>query len=228
MTVCRQGGEALPCDPYSALADGAARDVELVVGHNRDEFRLFLAMVGQLGKATTEQTSKMLRVLGPGDDPEGAYRAAFPGASEATLFELVQSDWLFRIPSLRLAEGQIAGGGQAHLYEMTYPAPGNRLLGSCHGLDVYLTFGVFGASDVSRMLYGDEAPAEARKLSAWWRRAWTAFAASGDPGWPAFDALSRSTCVIDIEPSTTAYPEEVSRRLWQAHNFDPLPLTTGL
>lgn len=37
---------------------------------------------------------------------------------------MVRSDWLFRMPSVHLAEAQLAAGGPAHLYELTWPAPG--------------------------------------------------------------------------------------------------------
>jgi para-nitrobenzyl esterase len=216
-------GEVLPRSPWEALADGAARDVSLIVGHNRDECRLFLFFAGQLGKASDEAASEMLRVMGPGADPEGAYRAALPDASAALLYERVQSDWLFRMPSLRLAEAQIAGGGTAHVYELTYSALTNGgALGACHGLDVPLVFGVFGG--LGAMLLGPRPSAEVRALSACWRRAWTSFARSGDPGWPAYDLAQRTTCVIDVEPTIAAYPEEISRRLWGEYVFDTLPL----
>jgi para-nitrobenzyl esterase len=216
-------GEVLPCSPWRALADGAARDVRLIVGHNRDECRLFLFFAGRLGKASDEQAREMLRLMGPGSEPERAYRGALPDASAALLYERVQSDWLFRMPSLRLAEAQIAGGGRAHVYELTYSAlTGGGALGACHGLDVPLVFGVFGG--LGTMLLGPRPSAEVRALSAWWRRAWTTFARSGDPGWPAYDLERRSTCVIDAEPTVAAYPEEVSRRLWQESVFDTLPL----
>jgi para-nitrobenzyl esterase len=39
-------GEVLPTSPWTGLAAGAARDVPLIVGHNRDEWRLFLVMGG--------------------------------------------------------------------------------------------------------------------------------------------------------------------------------------
>ncbi len=39
-------GEVLPADPWTALAAGAARDVRLLVGHTRDEWRLFLVEMG--------------------------------------------------------------------------------------------------------------------------------------------------------------------------------------
>ena len=36
-------GDVLPATPWQALADGAGRDVDLLVGHTRDEHRLFTA-----------------------------------------------------------------------------------------------------------------------------------------------------------------------------------------
>jgi para-nitrobenzyl esterase len=105
----------LPAPPWDALAAGAGRDVALVVGHNRDEARLFLALAGELGTVTDEQAAFALRVWGPDPDSERAYRAAYPDASAERLYELVQSDRVFRMPSVRVAEAQVAGGGQAHL-----------------------------------------------------------------------------------------------------------------
>ncbi|MDQ1033026.1 hypothetical protein QF035_010608 [Streptomyces umbrinus] len=43
-------GDVLPATPWEALAGGAARDMELIAGHNRDEFRLFLMIEGPLGQ----------------------------------------------------------------------------------------------------------------------------------------------------------------------------------
>ena len=218
-------GEVLPRSPWRALADGAAREVELIVGHTRDEYRLFLGFAGQLGKITEEQAGEMLRAMGPGSDPEGAYRAALPEASAELLYERVQSDWLFRMPSLRLAEAHVGAGGSAHVYDLTYAAPANGgALGACHGMDVSLTFGVFDRLGLGGMLFGPDVPPEAEAISAWWRRAWTNFATTGDPGWPGYDTARRSTCVIDVEPTTAAYPEEVSRQLWEQEVFDTLPL----
>jgi para-nitrobenzyl esterase len=215
-------GEVLPCTPWQALAAGAGRDVDLLVGHNRDEFRLFLAIGGLLGTIGEEQASWALRTFGPGPDGERAYRAAFPEATPGELFERVQTDWLFNVPSLRLAEAQLAGGGPAHVYELTWPAPGG--LGACHGLDIPLLFGTFEA-DLGMLLFaGSEVPAEARELSARFRSSWTAFARTGDPGWPAYDDRKRLVQVLDAAPEVVPYPEEASRRLWEGHEFTELPL----
>ena len=55
---------------------------------------------------------------------------------------------------------------------------------------------------------------EAARLASRVRGAWTAFAATGNPGWPAYDELERRTWIIDTEPAVAIYPEEASRRLW--------------
>ncbi|MFI7708385.1 carboxylesterase/lipase family protein [Nonomuraea sp. NPDC049480] len=214
-------GEVLPATPWQALADGTGRDIELIVGHNRDEYRLFVAFGGLLGQVVEEQATTALRVFAP--DGGRAYREAFPGAAAGELFELVQSDWLFRMPSLHLAQAQAAGGGRAHLYELTWPAPGlGGVLGACHGLDVPLTFGVFGAG-LGAALMGDPVSPEGQALSQHIRTTWTAFAATGDPGWPAYDAQHRLTQILNTESMVTSYPEETSRRLWHDHTFAPLP-----
>ncbi|GHI06832.1 carboxylesterase [Streptomyces cellostaticus] len=219
-------GDVLPTTPWQALAAGAARDVDLLVGHNRDEFRLFLALGGMLGKITEDQLSGALRLLAPGGEAgERAYRAAFPDDTPTDLYERVQTDWLFAMPSLHLAEAQRAGGGSAHVYELAWATPGNSgVLGACHGLDIPLLFGTFHA-DLGVLLFaGVDIPAEAQELSARFRRSWTAFARTGDPGWPAYDTGERLVQVLDTEPTVTAYPRETSRRIWEGYEFLPLPL----
>ncbi len=216
-------GEVLPATPWQALAAGAARDVPLIAGHTRDESRLFLVMSGQLGQVSDEQAAQRLREIGPGQDGEQAYRAAFPGASPAELFELVESDRSIRMPTLRLAQAQAAGGGAAYLYELTWAAPANGgMLGACHGLDGPLVFGNLTEGFAARLIGPDPCPA-AEEVSAQFRTAWTRFAATGDPGWPGYDLQQRLTRIFDLPPAVTAYPEEASRRLWQ-DSGPPLPL----
>ncbi|AVZ77285.1 carboxylesterase [Streptomyces lunaelactis] len=220
-------GDVLPVTPWQALADGAGRDVELLVGHNRDEQRLFTALDGLLGEVTQEQAQTALRVFAPGPDGARGYRDGFPAAGPDELYELVNSDWLFRMPTLHLAQRQTAAGGRAHVYELTWPAPGmGGALGACHGLDVPLVFGNLSSGQAA-MLIGEDPSQEAETLSAHIRAAWTAFATHGDPGWPAYDTEQRLVQLFDTRPAVTAYPEDTSRLLWQDHTFPALPLKAG-
>lgn len=206
-------GDVLPVDPWQALAAGAAREVGLMVGHTRDEQRLFSVLAGVAGAVTEEQAALALEVFAPGD-----YRAAFPDAGAEELYELVNSDWLFRMPTLHLAEAQLAGGGTVHVNVLGWQAPG---WGACHGLDVPLVFGNLDRGQPAALLGGVTPEVEA--LSERMRTAWRSFAIHGDPGWSVYGA-ERLTQVFDVEPAVVPYPEEVSRRLWEGYRFGALPL----
>ncbi|MBI4941800.1 MAG: carboxylesterase/lipase family protein [Actinobacteria bacterium] len=217
-------GDVLPTTPWQALAAGAAKDVDLLAGHTRDEHRLFGLMSGLLGQVTPEQAQAALQDFAPGPDGDRRYRAAYPDAGPDALYELVHSDWLFRMPTLRLAQEQVTGGGRAHLYELAWTAPGmGGMLGACHGLDVPLVLGNL-TSGRPALLIGDGPTADATALSALMRSAWTGFARTGDPGWPAYDLDRQRTQVFDTRSVVTPYPQERSRRIWQDHTFAPLPL----
>jgi para-nitrobenzyl esterase len=219
-------GEVLPATPWQALTDGAGRDLDLLVGHTRDEQRLFTAIDGLLGAVSEEQAADALRLLAPGPDGPRRYRDSFPAAGPDELYELVQSDWLFRMPSLHLAEAQTAGGGRAHVYELTWPAPGmGGVFGACHGLDVPLVFGNLDRGQPAMLIGAAHVP-EAAALSAGMRAAWVSFAAHGDPGWPAYDTGRRLIQRFDTSSTVVAYPEELSRVIWQDHTFPALRLTS--
>ncbi|SMD20276.1 carboxylesterase/lipase family protein [Kibdelosporangium aridum] len=203
-------GDVLPTAPWQALRKGTARDIDLIVGHTRDEQRLFTAIQGMVGEVTEEQATAALEIFAPGQ---------YPDAGPEELYELVHGDWLFRMPSFHLAEAQVSGGGRAYLYELTWSSP--TMGGACHGLDVPLVFGNIDKGQPAMLING--AP-EAETLSARMRAAWTAFAKNGDPGWPAYDADKRLTQIFDVQSTVIPYPEEASRLIWQDHTFAALPL----
>ena len=196
-------GDVLPTTPWRGLTGSVA----LLVGHTRHEQRLLTALGGLLGEITEAQAVEAAEVFGP--DPQ-RYRDSFPDPEE--LYEVVRSDWLFRMPALHLAEAQLEAGGRVHLYELTWPAPGmGGVLGACHGLDVPLVFGNLTTGQTAVLI--GEPTAEAEAMSAQLRAAWVAFATHGDPGWAAYD--TGATRLFDREPEVTAYPEQVSRQIWR-------------
>jgi para-nitrobenzyl esterase len=213
-------GEVLPSAPWRAIAAGAGRDVDLLTGHTRDEYRLLIELSGLRGKVTDELASQALRGLA-GEDGEDAYREAYPDADAETLFELVHSDWLFRMPTLHLAQAHAAAGGRTFLYQVSYPASAAGL-GACHAIDVPLVFGVW--KGIGQMLFGPEPPAGAVALSELMRGQWAAFAAHGDPGWPAYAVGRRLTRIFDDPPDVVRYPEEASLHIWDQHRFGVLDL----
>jgi para-nitrobenzyl esterase len=136
-------GVVPPDAPWRALTGGAAQGIDLLVGHTRDEYSLFNAPRGS--DMTDGDVTATLARLAPALDGN-RYRAAYPDATPRKLHETVHSDWLFRMPSLHLANAQHAGGGHAWAYELCWSF--NRDEGASHSLDLLLVFGTLSADDV--------------------------------------------------------------------------------
>jgi para-nitrobenzyl esterase len=218
-------GEVLPRSPWRALLAGAAAEVELLTGHNRDEYRLFLAMGGRLGNVTEDEAATTLATFAPAPDGAAAYRKAFPDADPSGMYELIFSDWLFRMPTLHLAQAHAASGGRTYLYELRAQAPAGPF-GACHALDVPLVFGAM-SEGMGAMLTGGTPPAAFVALGDLMRCEWLSFATGGDPGWSAYGTEHRTTRVYDLQPDVLSYPEEASMHLWERHLFDALGLAAA-
>lgn len=95
-------GEILPCAPWRAIAEGAARDIDSLISHTRDEFRLYTSRPG--GEPAAANMTAAFRHLTPDAQGDRRYRDACPEATSGRLFEILHSDWLFRMPSLHLAD----------------------------------------------------------------------------------------------------------------------------
>jgi para-nitrobenzyl esterase len=211
-------GEILPDSPFRALAAGVGRGVEFLIGHNRDEYRFVVYENGGPGAVTAEHAETALNSLPPTPDGAQAYRAAHPRADHAELYELVCSDFVYRMPTLHIAQAHAAGGGTTHLYEFCFDA---SPIGAAHTTEIPLVFGTLD-SPIGSAFYGSAPAAEvvSREMSA----AWRAFATDGDPGWPAYDSVDQLTRVFDTESRTTPYPEQASQQIWASCPFDPFTL----
>ncbi|TQM36566.1 carboxylesterase/lipase family protein [Pseudonocardia cypriaca] len=209
-------GEVLPAPPWAALAGGAARDVDLLVGHTRDEFGLLAQRLGEIDDA---EVDTLLDGLAP---TPGArrYRAAYPSLSPDELRDTAMSDWLWRMPALHLAEAAHAGGTRVWLYELCW---GFSSVGASHSLDTLL---VFGTTHIRTGLVeaGPHAVARADRLSVLMRAEHVSFATTGDPGWARYRPDRRVTRVYDADPAVTRYPEERSREIWRDRRFGALDL----
>jgi para-nitrobenzyl esterase len=207
-------GDVLPTAPWPALARGAARGVELLIGHGRDEYSLVAAELPDIDDADVDRLVDGLTPT-PG---ARRYRQAFPELTPNALRETALSDWMYRMPALHLAEAADRGGARVWLYELRW---GFGPRGASHGLDTLL---LFGTTDVEGEVSaaGPVPLAEARRLSDVIRADHLAFATAGDPGWPRFHRHERSTRVYDPEPALVDYPEQRSRGIWRDQRFGRL------
>ncbi|MCI2417585.1 carboxylesterase family protein [Saccharopolyspora sp. K220] len=206
-------GDVLADLPWVALRSGAGRGVDLISGFNTDEGKLFTADL----PAEQRDPAEMARGLRLEPSVLDEYRTRYSGISDADLHTLLLTDQLFRIPAAWCAEGHAEAGGRSYLYEFAWPSPArDGALGACHGLDVPFTFGV-AESELTQPMFGAEVPPDFAVLSAELRKAWTSFAATGDPGWPAYTAAERRTRVWNVPATVVADTIKPSREIWQRY-----------
>ncbi|WP_055525450.1 carboxylesterase/lipase family protein [Streptomyces graminilatus] len=217
-------GDLVPRDPLEALVEGAAADVDLLLGWTRDEYRLWLVPGGLLERVDrlgpVAQAGAMARCRCGPEVPRG-YRALHPDAGTADLVGQLVTDHLLRVPLHRLADTRAEGdgdGGSAYVYEFAWPSA-KPDLGACHALELGFVFDTHRAPE-SAKLAGEGAPEE---LAGAMHSAWVRFAVDGDPGWQPWDPSHPVRIFSDGEPHTVEGPRDRELALWAAD--DPASAT---
>jgi para-nitrobenzyl esterase len=205
-------GDIIPEPPLDSIAAGSAAGVDLMVGTNTDEHRLFLVSVGAIDQVTPEALARAVAAYGlPVETTLAAYGAAHPGASPGDLLAAVQTDWCWRIPAIRLADAQAKSAPATYMYEFTWRSPQyNGLLGACHALEIPFVFDTLG--NRTEPLWGTEPP---QQLADIMHAAWVAFASDGDPGWPKYDLSHRTTMRFGTTSELVDDPRSVERARWE-------------
>lgn len=213
------GDDLLPVMPIDGITGGSSSDVDVMIGWNSDEMRLFTVPAGTLD--LIDENLLGMALAGVGIDPAEAmdvYRSG-PGISGSgmgisapgDLMAAALTDWMFRIPAIRLAERQVAAGGRAHVYEFTWSTDlFDGRLGAAHAMEIPFTFDTldsFGGT----MLAGSDAP---QGLADEMHAAWVAFIREGEPGWNSYDPASRTTMRFGTESHTVDDPDSGRRELW--------------
>ena len=198
--------------PLELVASGSARGVDLLIGTNADEWRLFVWGLPEALRAAIPAPDVAPYFAASGravDDVLKVYAEARPAADQLDLLCAVQSDQVFGIPAVRLAEAQLPHDAGVWMYRFSWSTPVlDGSLGACHALE--LPF-VFETLDVARDLVGDGAPADlARDVHA----AWVKFARTGALDWPRYDTDRRPVMDFGDERTILDDPRGAERVLW--------------
>jgi para-nitrobenzyl esterase len=207
--------ELLDRQPVDALAAGAAAGIDLLVGSNADEMALYSIVFGEaMGLPQPDEDALHAAVARLHDDPDAvvaAYRAAGRGDTPAGVHDAVRTDWMFGVPTRRLAD---AHTGRTWRYSFAYRSPGwDGRLGACHGLELPFVFDVVGRVDTGAFVVADTE--ETRALAERMRTAWVAFARDGDPGWPAYSAEAPAMQRFDLTDELTDAPDGPEQVVWE-------------
>ncbi|MEU1297069.1 carboxylesterase family protein [Streptomyces sp. NPDC005840] len=208
-------GELLTGQPVEAVRAGAADGVDLLVGANRDEMNLYLVAL-----PSPPVTEPMLRAaaarLHPGpQELIDAYRAAGRGVTPGEVLSAIGTDYMFAVPTARLAEAHADRPGGTWRYEFAWRSPAaDGRLGACHGVELPFVFGLVGRIDTGVLGIPGTDP-DVLALAGATHAAWVAFARDGDPGWPRFTADRPAVRRLDVAGSLTLATDGPERALWR-------------
>ncbi|MFI6811169.1 carboxylesterase/lipase family protein [Nonomuraea sp. NPDC050328] len=194
---------------FSIVADGEVvtgevvmPEVELLLGYNREEYRLWFVPTGVVQKiGAVALRLAMLKLKIPGRVAK-LYRSSRPGMLPGELLGEMANDFLLRGPLAKLA----SRSPKAHVYEFAWRSPVLDL-GACHGLEIGF---VFDTLRHNVELAGPDAP---QHLADEMHRAWVGFARDRDPGWPAWDD-SRPVMIFDRRSEVMHDPRAEELKVW--------------
>ena len=223
-------GDFLPLHPMQAIAQGSARDIDLLIGTTEEEMRLY-AREPAVRSITREQLELHAeRCFGAN---AGAALATYTRERSArgedvappALFCAVETDRLLREPATRLAASHSERQPATFMYLFTSRSPlFEGALGSCHALDLPFTFGTL---DAPRMPEFAGSGPDVATISATMMDAWSGFARRGDPSceatgdWPAYDRKRRWTLLLGKRCSAVRAPREAERATWDGTRSSP-------
>ncbi|MBA54168.1 MAG: carboxylesterase [Pseudomonadales bacterium] len=222
-------GCILPQTPLSAIQQGEAKDIPIMVGCTRDEWNLFLNLPGTEGlfapgNVNEVEKSDLIALLeksvpGMGERAANLYEKLVQKAKEtstlADIYSAFEGDRMFRIPTLRIAEAHSEHNRNAFVFQFNWDKGG---FGACHASDIPL---IFGCTDnpAGQFLCGTDPGAA--KLSTIVQNCWIAFARSSDPStdgvgkWHAFDDENRHVMCFGENSQLHPDPFADSAPLWE-------------
>jgi para-nitrobenzyl esterase len=210
-------GVTLPKHPLELIAEGVSLPVPLLIGSNRDEWRLFTILLGgnvedvkaglsQTFGAATEHVHEIYTKERADQAPELAWID-------------MQGDKVFRIPAIRQAEAQVRQGAPVWMYRFDWASPAfEGQLGACHAIEMPFVWNILD-NLFTQFLLGD-AIAQIQPLIDRIHGTWAAFIRTGNPNtaafpdWPHYDLIHRPTMILNDVSQVVENPQAEILPLW--------------
>ena len=209
-------GKYLPLEPFEAYANGAAKDIDFLIGCNKDEMNFFVYSFGLEGwnAWTADRKAKKLAQF---TDAEKKLAESFWNDMTGEDWErdscLFSQIW-FNAPVIKLAESLTKGGGKSYAYYFT-PESSLPIMKCGHAIELAV---VFNHPDIT----GDTGRVFDETFSKTMRKMWVQFAKTGNPSlsanispdgkaktWPLYDLENKQVMVFD---EFDIHPEKESAR----------------
>ena len=214
-TWAERDGNFLPLDPYEAYANGAAKDIDLMHGCNKDEMNYFVWGFGSDWNewAADRKAKKMAQMT----DEEKALVESFCNDIKGEPYEYTSrlfDQLVFIAPLFRLSENQTKAGGNTYNYFFTVESS-VPLMKCGHAVELSTVFNHPEQTFVTGRTFDET-------FSKTMRRMWVQFAKTGNPSlsatespdgkakeWPLYDLENKQLMIFD---EFDIHPEKESQR----------------
>lgn len=181
------GDDVFPIPTIEAFAQGAGREIDLLIGSTSEEANMFF-MPGDLARKLPRWAAVLF--LGKGQprtvDALRAYGLDKAGVRPGEALTKALTDLMFRAGTRKTAE---LHQGRTWVYEFDWRsnAVGGKL-GAAHAVELPFVFDTLALATGPKSLVGEDPP---QALADSIRAIWVGFATDGTAPWPQFDASGR-------------------------------------
>jgi para-nitrobenzyl esterase len=214
----------LPSHPLDAVRNGYAKDVDLLIGSNLDETKLWVMLnpnSDEISEGGAYKGVNRIVSLAGKDEKKTKEMMEIYGRKRKTprdLMDAVSTDYMFRIPSVLLAEAQSEHRENTYMYLFAWQNPmrGGKY-GAMHALELAFVFGVLLPKEIGIFPRRTE---ETQALSEAMMDTWISFARDGNPNngnipqFPRYDSEKRATIIFDKEIEIVDDPYGDERAAW--------------
>ena len=197
-------GKYLTLTPYEDYANGAAKDIDILQGCNKDELNYFMLEDG-VESFIESQSKRMAKNFTVLTDEEKALVESFyndiKGESYDPICRLYDQAW-FIAPLFRLSENQTKAGGKSYTYYFTVESS-LPLMKSGHAVELSTVFNNPENTQFTGRAFDET-------FSKIMRKMWVQFAKTGNPSlsaeispdgkaheWPLYDLKNKEVMVFD-------------------------------
>ncbi|MFX0033458.1 MAG: carboxylesterase/lipase family protein [Promethearchaeota archaeon] len=205
-------GDTLPVHPLQEFKKGTCKHIDLMIGNNLDEAKLFTSLDPTVSKINDEKliigyiATMLMYNVDKAKSILNKYKNAREGKASnkpKELLDAIVSDLIFRIPKIRLLEAQSIHQTNTYNYLFTWKTPFlDGKLGACHALELPFVFNTLEEPTMKEFV-GRKSNLE--PLSEKMMDAWISFAYTGNPNhngiphWSPYNKEKRATLIFDDE-----------------------------
>ena len=197
-------GNILPLDLYEEYKNGKGKDIDMLLGTNKDEIRYWIQSFNYY---TNYLSGKFIYTYGLPilyeNDIKNISKEDMENVDEFINLQSGKKVWkltefynevIFRVPMSQLADYHADAGGNTFVYQWRYPGE-DELKGACHNIELAYVFNNLEETIFTGNKINDE-------LSLIVQEMWVNFAKTGNPStsdynWEPYDTEKRKIMVLD-------------------------------